>query len=153
MRFEVTNLVEFKELSVVLCNLINENSVVMLEGDLGVGKTTLISFIMKQLVSEKIEYTSPTFNIVHEYYSDLKKFKVFHLDLYRIKSVEELYEIGLSDMLNTGALFIEWPQISLAILKRITPERLIMIKLSFLNYDIREITITTPCNIINEELE
>ena len=127
--------------------LIDSDSVIMLRGELGVGKTTLASNILQDLLEDEGDFTSPTFNIVHEYYSQLKKCKVFHLDLYRIKSYDELGEIGFSDMLSNGIMLIEWPEVSFSILNTLSEERLIMINLSFITEEIRGITISRTCKI------
>ncbi|MFU8844693.1 MAG: tRNA (adenosine(37)-N6)-threonylcarbamoyltransferase complex ATPase subunit type 1 TsaE [Bacteroidales bacterium] len=76
-------------------------------GDLGAGKTTLIKAICQQLgVTDTVN--SPTFSLINVYQSPLGE--IFHFDLYRIKSVEELFDIGYEDYFFSGNLcFIEWP--------------------------------------------
>ena len=83
-------------------------------GDMGVGKTTLIKTIVKALGSND-EVTSPTFSIVNEY--ELKNDKVYHFDLYRIKNIEEAYNFGIEDYLDSEHWkLIEWPEKSEPIL-------------------------------------
>ena len=92
---------------------ITSNSIVLLSGDVGAGKTTLIKAICQSLgVTENI--SSPTFGLVHSYKSDLGE--IFHSDWYRIESAEELYEAGIEDGLDTGIWFIEWPELGKEIL-------------------------------------
>ena len=81
--------------------------VITIEGDLGVGKTTLTRAICRGY-GVTADVTSPTFTIVHEY--DGSRSKVFHLDLYRLKDPRELVTIGWDDILAERALVIvEWP--------------------------------------------
>jgi tRNA threonylcarbamoyladenosine biosynthesis protein TsaE len=78
-------------------------------GNMGVGKTTLIKAIVKQLGCDD-EVTSPTFSIVNEY--ELRNDKIFHFDLYRVKTIEEAYNFGIEDYLDSNYwVLIEWPEI------------------------------------------
>ncbi|OBQ52465.1 tRNA (adenosine(37)-N6)-threonylcarbamoyltransferase complex ATPase subunit type 1 TsaE [Tamlana sp. s12] len=81
---------------------------ILFYGDMGVGKTTLIKKIVEVLGSED-EVSSPTFSIVNEY--NLKEGKLYHFDLYRLKSTEEAYDFGIEDYLDSGYwTLIEWPE-------------------------------------------
>ena len=81
----------------------------LLYGDMGVGKTTLIKSIVKALGSCD-EVSSPTFSIVNEYELDDKN-GIYHFDLYRIKDLEEAYNFGIEDYLDTNNwILIEWPE-------------------------------------------
>ena len=77
-------------------------------GDLGAGKTTLVKSICALLgVTDNVK--SPTFSIVNEYSG--ANTKIFHFDFYRIKSLEEAYDLGYEEYFYTGAYcFIEWPE-------------------------------------------
>jgi tRNA threonylcarbamoyladenosine biosynthesis protein TsaE len=82
---------------------------ILLYGDMGVGKTTLIKKLVKELGSND-EVSSPTFSIVNEY--ELKNDKIFHFDLYRIKNLEEAYNFGIEDYLDSNHwILIEWPDV------------------------------------------
>ncbi|MFI0429151.1 tRNA (adenosine(37)-N6)-threonylcarbamoyltransferase complex ATPase subunit type 1 TsaE [Mariniflexile sp. HMF6888] len=82
---------------------------ILLYGDMGVGKTTLIKNIVKELGSHD-DVSSPTFSIVNEY--ELKNDKIFHFDLYRIKNLEEAYNFGIEDYLDSDHwILIEWPDV------------------------------------------
>lgn len=85
---------------------INKN-IVLISGDMGAGKTTLIKEILKSMnVIDNI--SSPTFSIINEYNTS-KEDIIYHMDLYRIKSVDELEGIGLFEYLESGNLcIIEW---------------------------------------------
>ena len=88
-----------------------DNTVFALYGKMGAGKTTFIKAVCEELgVSDVI--TSPTFAIVNEYRSDIAGELIYHFDFYRIKKLEEVYDMGYEDYLYSGALcFIEWPEL------------------------------------------
>ncbi|WP_147676864.1 tRNA (adenosine(37)-N6)-threonylcarbamoyltransferase complex ATPase subunit type 1 TsaE [Algibacter pacificus] len=78
-------------------------------GDMGVGKTTLIKALVKALGSLD-NVSSPTFSLVNEY--DLDNENIYHFDLYRINDLEEAYNFGIEDYLDSNHwVIIEWPQI------------------------------------------
>ncbi len=78
-------------------------------GAMGVGKTTLIKAICQQLGVAEI-VSSPTFSIINEYSLDGDQ-RVFHFDFYRLKKVEEVYDLGYEDYFYSGAYcFVEWPE-------------------------------------------
>lgn len=82
--------------------------VVTITGDLGAGKTTLVQAICRGYgVTEEV--TSPTFALVHRYAG--ARSAVYHLDLYRLESVDELTNLGWDELMSDGALvLIEWPE-------------------------------------------
>ena len=86
-----------------------KNKTLLFYGEMGVGKTTLIKEICKQLnVLDKI--SSPTFSLVNEYQTS-KKEAVFHFDFYRIINEEEALDMGIEEYLyNNDWCLIEWPQ-------------------------------------------
>jgi tRNA threonylcarbamoyladenosine biosynthesis protein TsaE len=89
-------------------------SIVCLYGSMGAGKTTFTAALCKALATSPA--TSPTFSIVNEYSSYAGP--VFHFDLYRIKDVRELIDIGFEEYLNRKAwVFIEWPEVAGDILR------------------------------------
>jgi tRNA threonylcarbamoyladenosine biosynthesis protein TsaE len=80
-------------------------------GKMGAGKTTFIKALCKALGVED-EVNSPTFAIVNEYRSESTAELIYHFDFYRIKKVEEVYDLGYEDYFYSGALcFIEWPEL------------------------------------------
>ena len=96
------------------CKLINLGDFILLSGNLGVGKTTFIKFIINSLQrinkQEISEVPSPTFNIINEY--QIKKILIKHYDLYRIKNEKELNNLGIQENLKKQITLIEWPEIA-----------------------------------------
>ena len=92
-----------------------EASIVCFYGDLGSGKTTLVKELCKQIgVVDDVK--SPTFSIVNEYLTKGNE-PLYHFDFYRLKSIEEAYDIGVEEYLYSGNLvLIEWPEIVHALL-------------------------------------
>ena len=86
---------------------------VYFQGEVGVGKTTfiryLINFIQDKYNQEISEIPSPTFNIVHEY--KIKDFKILHYDLYRVKDTNELDNIGIFENNEDSLVLVEWPEL------------------------------------------
>ena len=80
-------------------------------GKMGAGKTTFIKAVCEELgVGDVI--TSPTFAIVNEYESETQALTIYHFDFYRIKKIEEVYDMGYEDYFYGGGLcFIEWPEL------------------------------------------
>ena len=96
-----------------LCKHINLGDFILLTGNLGVGKTTFIKYIINSLQRinrQKLsEVPSPTFNITNEY--QIKKILIKHYDLYRIKNKKELNNLGIQENLKKQITLIEWPEI------------------------------------------
>jgi tRNA threonylcarbamoyladenosine biosynthesis protein TsaE len=92
---------------------IKPGDVVFFFGEIGVGKTTFIRYLINNFQREnKLEPTevpSPTFNLLNEY--QIKDIKIHHYDLFRIKSVDEIKNLGLFQEIKKTIVLIEWPQI------------------------------------------
>ena len=102
-----------EELALKIRKKLKVGSIVFLYGEMGVGKTTFIKYLINNLQKEnklkQTEVTSPTFNLLNEY--QINQIKISHYDLFRLKTDEELKNLGLfEDSLNTITL-VEWPQL------------------------------------------
>ena len=106
IKFQINQL---KEVSVNVKEKIKTN-IVLISGEMGVGKTTLIKeLLLSMKVVENV--SSPTFSIINEYITGQNKI-VYHMDLYRIKNISEIEGIGLFEYLESGNLcIIEWGDI------------------------------------------
>jgi len=102
-----------EELANKLLKKLKLGDVIFLYGEIGVGKTTFVRYLINGYQKENniklTEVTSPTFNIINEY--EINQTKINHYDLFRIKSVEETKNLGLFDNLSNSITLVEWPQI------------------------------------------
>ncbi len=80
-----------------------------LYGNLGFGKTTFAKYFIRSLNNNIIDISSPTFNIIQTYQSNIAE--IWHVDCYRIKSKEEFYELGIDEAFPLYITIIEWPEI------------------------------------------
>lgn len=92
-----------------LAAILAPGDLIALSGDLGAGKSTLSRALLRVIADDDdLEVPSPTFTLVQTY--DLGRMSVSHFDLYRLEEPEELEELGLGELLETGAALIEWPE-------------------------------------------
>lgn len=98
-----------EELVEIINNLENPVNMIIFKGSMGAGKTTFIKYICKELGVIDI-VTSPTFALVNEYHTSYGE-PVYHFDLYRINSIEELFDLGYEEYFySSGLSMIEWPE-------------------------------------------
>jgi len=125
-----------------LADLLTPPRLMILRGDLGAGKTTLVKGIATALgAAEPDEVTSPTFNLIHEYSGELegKPVKLLHLDLYRLDAERQLDPLGLEEMQTPDALIlVEWGEKFKSIRKRADGE----IAITSAGGDARKIVVT-----------
>jgi len=109
MKIIIQNIEGIREAAREFINHIGEQRVFAFYGSMGAGKTTFIKAICEELGVDDV-ITSPTFAIVNEY--SYAEGSLFHFDFYRIKRLEEVYDMGYEDYFYSGALcFIEWPEL------------------------------------------
>ncbi len=109
--------------------------VVLFNGTMGAGKTTLISALCKKLSSAD-DISSPTFSIVNEYLSNIGK--IYHFDFYRIENIEEAFDIGLEEYLySNDYCFIEWAEK----IEELLPNSYLIVNISILSEIERSIEI------------
>jgi len=102
-----------KFISKKFSNYIRRGDIIFFYGEIGVGKTTFIKYLINNLQNKKklniTEIPSPTFNIVNEYKID--EIIINHYDLFKLKDPKELYNIGLFENYLETVTFVEWPEI------------------------------------------
>ena len=96
-----------------IADKISNQDCIFLIGEIGVGKTTFtrkfINYLQKKAGDKQTEVLSPTFNLLYEY--DIRKIKIMHYDLYRIKKKEELNQLGIFNENEKTVKIIEWPEL------------------------------------------
>ena len=115
MRIEIKNQENIREAARQFIENMGDSHVFAFYGKMGAGKTTFIKAICEDLGVDDV-ITSPTFAIVNEYTTNGNDNgntqNIFHFDFYRIKKLEEVYDMGYEDYFYSGSLcFIEWPEL------------------------------------------
>ena len=105
---ERDSLSELKNVAQEVIESLEGRTVVLLRGEMGAGKTTLISRIAAYLGAEDT-VTSPTFALVNQY--EGSECRIYHFDFYRIEEIEEVFDLGYEEYFYSGDLcFVEWPE-------------------------------------------
>ena len=122
MKITVNNLDERQQIGKIIGRCLDKGDVLCLDGDLGVGKTSLTQFIAREFgVDEYI--TSPTFTIIKEYEGRLP---FYHMDVYRLDSSDDMHDLGYEEYIySEGVTVIEWSEK----IKEILPEERININI------------------------
>ena len=115
MEIKINSLDSIREAARQFIDGIGQHRVFAFYGSMGAGKTTFVKAICEELGVDDV-ITSPTFAIINEYALDSDLLpdvsSVYHFDFYRIKKLEEVYDMGYEDYFYSGALcFIEWPEL------------------------------------------
>jgi len=105
---DIATAAEMEALGAAVGARLRPGDAVCLNGPLGAGKSTLARGLIRSLTTADEEVPSPTFTLVQLYAGP--NFSISHFDLYRLKTADEAYELGLDEALDDGAALIEWPQ-------------------------------------------
>jgi tRNA threonylcarbamoyladenosine biosynthesis protein TsaE len=115
MKFVCQSIEELPKIAAEFLSAFSSSRIFAFHGDLGAGKTTFIKVLCEQL-GVKDAMSSPSFSLVNEY-RDEKNNPVYHFDLYRLKSPQEAFDIGMEEYLYSGNYcFVEWPERAIEIL-------------------------------------
>ena len=129
-KIELSSENKTEEFAKEIFKILKVGDVVYLNGEIGVGKTTFIRYLIHKFQKENklklTEVTSPTFNILNEYQINLTK--INHYDLFRLKSEQEVNDLGLFEDNSNSITLIEWPQII-----KIKPDNLIELTFKYEN--------------------
>ncbi|MBX7146623.1 MAG: tRNA (adenosine(37)-N6)-threonylcarbamoyltransferase complex ATPase subunit type 1 TsaE [Alphaproteobacteria bacterium] len=117
--------VSLKKFAQILALYVQKKDVIALYGDLGTGKTTFARAFIQALTDNQQDVPSPTFTLVQTY--EIKQGTIWHFDLYRLKSLDEAYQLNLEEAFHEGISLIEWPQR----LENILPEYALKIYFNF----------------------
>lgn len=111
MELKVNTLADMPAAAKAFIEAMDQSTVFAFYGKMGAGKTTFIKSVCEALgVTDVVN--SPTFSIVNEYRSDTTGELIYHFDFYRIKNLDEVYDMGYEDYFYSGAVcFIEWPEL------------------------------------------
>lgn len=128
--FEINSVEELSQVSEYLLGLREESDIIAFNGPMGAGKTTLIKNLCHRMgVTDEVN--SPTFAIVNEYVT-MEGESVYHFDFYRIKKLEEVYDIGYENYFYSGNLcLLEWPEM----IEPLMPEKFIRVDIALANTD------------------
>lgn len=109
LEITIHNQSELPVLAKTILDYFGDQKIIAFDAPMGAGKTTLIKELCRALGSTD-DFSSPTYSIVNEYH--YPGGKIFHFDLYRLKSMEELMDIGIEEYLDSGHYcFFEWPEL------------------------------------------
>ena len=123
--FEINNIEELSKVSDLLLDWREKSNIIAFYGTMGAGKTTLVKNLCQKL-GVIDEVNSPTFALVNEYQTETFD-SIFHFDFYRIKSLEEVFDIGYEDYLYSGSLcLLEWPEL----IDPLMPEHFIKVEIT-----------------------
>lgn len=107
--YSVNSIEGLKNVAVDLLDLLANHQIVALEGQMGAGKTTFVQQVLKSMGIEELE-GSPTYSLINQYESPFFG-TVYHLDLYRLNSLDEVFDIGIEELLYQKCVcLIEWPE-------------------------------------------
>ena len=133
-----------------IANALAKNSkgteIIALYGDLGAGKTCFTKGLTKALKVNTDDVHSPTFTLLNEYNG---KYKIYHFDMYRINSFEELYSLGFFDFIENGIIITEWSEN----IDKFLPENAIKVHIEYCQNENERILTIENCEVdFNEDI-
>lgn len=136
MEIKIQSLEEISSATRQFVESIGERRIFAFYGSMGAGKTTFIKAICEELGVEDV-ITSPTFAIVNEYTTGTGK-PLYHFDFYRIKKLDEFYDMGGEDYFGSGNIcFIEWPEL----IEDVLPEEAVIVNIKEVDDGSRLVTV------------
>ncbi len=137
MRIVITDIDHIRQAAEEFIAQIGDNRIFAFYGKMGSGKTTFIKAICERLGVEDV-ITSPTFAIVNEYHTAETDDVIYHFDFYRVKKLEEVYDMGYEEYFYSGDLcFIEWPEL----IEDVLPEDAVKVQILEMEDGQREVMI------------
>ena len=139
--FEIDSVEALSQVTDLLLSWRDKSDIIAFYGPMGAGKTTLIKNLCHRMgVTDEVN--SPTFALVNEYLTDQDEGSIFHFDFYRIKRLEEVFDIGYEDYFYSGHLcLLEWPEL----IDPLMPDHFVKVEIALGNTDTsRKIT----CSVI-----
>jgi tRNA threonylcarbamoyladenosine biosynthesis protein TsaE len=110
---QLSTILHTQKFSEKISKIIKNGDIIFLYGEIGAGKTTFVRFLINHLEveneQEKSDILSPTFNLVYDY--DIRKIKIFHYDLYRLKNSNDILQLGIFENTENSIKIIEWPEL------------------------------------------
>ena len=110
---QLKSLEDTQNFSEKIAKVIKSGDIIFLYGEIGVGKTTFVRFLINHLEVEngikKSDVLSPTFNIVYDY--NVGNVKILHYDLYRLKNYNDISQLGMFDISKDSIKIVEWPEL------------------------------------------
>jgi tRNA threonylcarbamoyladenosine biosynthesis protein TsaE len=136
MNITLNSLLDLEEAAKTLLAAYKEHKIFVFYGDMAAGKTTFIKAICAELgVSDTV--SSPTFSIVNEYEANGEK--IYHFDFYRIKTIQEAFDIGYEEYFYSGDIcLIEWPEK----IQELLPEHYVRVDITTIDLNKRMLSIS-----------
>jgi len=110
---EIKSIEDTEKFSKTISKIIQGGDIILLHGEIGVGKTTFVRFLINHLEVEngfkKSDILSPTFNIVYDY--EIGEIKIHHYDLYRLKNYKDILELDMFNTSENHIKIVEWPDL------------------------------------------
>lgn len=137
MDYIITDIFQIDAVAAEFVKQIGDRRIFAFYGEMGAGKTTFVKAVCQQLGVEDV-VNSPTFAIVNEYDSARLDCPIYHFDFYRIRRLEEAYDIGVDDYFYGGGLcFIEWPEL----IEPLLPDETVRVDIRVGEGGVREIAV------------